>query len=606
MFLKRAGWSLWRHKFRNILILLVFSAILAVTLTCFMIYAGTSYQVEVTQKAVANAVTLMGDEASGHSIDTVWGLPYDVASRFVKGPHVERYNLVTNYLEMEALNLVPAHLTEHQAELYREYCERARAATQEYLSEMNNWWFGALDKRHLKDTDKEYRWDSIFDEVNGFYLYDIYNGDYTPEENAQLIEDYNLFHHGYLRGEVVPQAFTITAVSDSEYYDSFASEGYALVEGRHFKSEEEDQPYILLSRAVAQENGLQVGDTVELSFDMGTREMATFYKDDPWELTIVGLFDPPDRDDLGAIGYQSMAENYIFVPYQAMINYLHYLYNNDTLLWAPFTNRATVYVDTPENVQEFVDYAYDTFALLELDSKTGRPSGTSIEALKEDQVFTATDQDDIDRGLVMLSDAMVKYGTFYTLTIDRDWYQMIAMPLESMNDLSLFMGIGLLTGAFAALLLVCILNVRRRKREVGVLLSMGESRLKIFLQMFIEQAVPLVLAAAIGFGAGVPLASQIGNGMLESRSEKVNAAYEQDKLDYLAAQLGTESLDTAVTMNIRSAAATAAPVKMQFALDTNLAWGYFALAFGMLFLTVLIQMVFLLRLSPAKIMTRRN
>ena len=65
MFLKRAGWSLWRHKFRNILVLLVFSAILAVTLTSFMIYAGTSHQVEVTQKAVANALTLTGPTING-------------------------------------------------------------------------------------------------------------------------------------------------------------------------------------------------------------------------------------------------------------------------------------------------------------------------------------------------------------------------------------------------------------------------------------------------------------------------------------------------------------------------------------------------------------
>lgn len=64
------------------------------------------------------------------------------------------------------------------------------------------------------------------------------------------------------------------------------------------------------------------------------------------------------------------------------------------------------------------------------------------------------------------------------------------------------------------------------------------------------------------------------------------------------------SLENSLTM--RSAANVASPVAMQFKLDPGLAWGYFGLAFAMLFLTVLIQMAFLLRLSPAKIMTRRN
>ena len=434
----------------------------------------------------------------------------------------------------------------------------------------------------------------------------IYNGDYTPEENAQFMEDYTIIHDRTLGGEPVPRGFRITAVSDSEYYDCFSNEGFALVEGRHFKSEEEDKPYVLISRAVAEKSGVGVGDTITLSFDIRIREEATFYRNDPWEVTILGLFDPPERDYLGDIGYQEAAQNMIFVPYQATFDYLSYLYKGESLLWIPKTNRATVYIDKPENVQEFVDFVYSSFNIIEKDAKTGRPVGTSIEKLQEEQTFADADPDRQDKAFVALSEGPWHYESWYTLTIDRGWYEMVAMPLENLNDLSLFMGVGLLGGAFSALLLVCVLNVRGRKREVGVLLSMGETKGKIFLQMFIEQAVPLILAAAIGFGAGAPLADRMGNDMLKSRSDRINAAYEQDKQEYLEAQLGGGAMTLETSMTTRSAANVASPIKMSFTLDGALAWGYFAMAFIMLFLTVLIQMVFLLRLSPAKIMTRRN
>ncbi len=139
MFLKRAGWSLWRHKFRNILILLVFAAILAVTLTSFMIYAGTSHQVEVTQKAVANAVTLTGPTINGRLSTLGLGISYDTATRFVKGPHVERYNMVMENIGMETDSLFPAGGEEWEQETLERYKEMLDGYDEEYLEKLEHW-----------------------------------------------------------------------------------------------------------------------------------------------------------------------------------------------------------------------------------------------------------------------------------------------------------------------------------------------------------------------------------------------------------------------------------------------------------------------------------
>ena len=612
MFLKRAGWSLWRHKFRNILVLLVFSAILAVTLTSFMIYAGTSYQVEVTQKAVANAVTLTGNSMAGLLPNGMINVEWSAADLFVQGPHVENYNIVMQNVQMDSPGLTPAGLSDEEGALYHKYQETVARFDIDYHYLLDEWIKGSMLYNNPYTAEKlgmggmEFHWEVTYDEELDAVVYDIYNGQYSPEENEQFLADYNLMQSGILDGKLVPKGFSFTAVSDSELFDSFSSGGYNLVEGRHFKSQEEDQDYVIISRALAERNGLQVGDTMELEFSPAAKVNASFYKDEPWELEILGLFDPPQNNILEDVGYQDAAVNFMFVPYQAAMNYLRYLYNDETLLWFPPINRATVYLDSAENIEEFVADAHRKFRLIELDAGSGMPTGESLVELLGEGLFGVGDKDVVDKKLMEYVMGANELAPSYTLTVDRDWYDMVAMPMESLNSLSLFMGVGLLVGAFVALLLVCVFNVRARKREVGILLAMGETRVKIFAQIFIEQALPLVLAAAIGFAAGVPLASTLGNTLLHSRASEVNAAYEQDKREFLQEQLGENSYDLEMSTMTRSAANVASPVEMQFNLDTAMAWGYFALAFCMLFMTVLIQMVFLLRLSPAKILTRRN
>ncbi len=599
MFLKRAGWSLWRHKFRNILVLLVFSAILAVTLTSFMIYAGTQYQVEVTQKAVANAVTLTGPTINGQGYSMIQDVTWSDADRFIKGPHVERYNVVMNDVDMEANGLTLGGVDQHDRELYSEYREKMNHLTHSVV-DLDQWAWAADQSEEEGD-----RYEMLKTE-DGYTYYDIYWSGVSPEENAQMLVEFNLAFCRVLNGERVPEGFNSTVVSDSEYYDAFSNGGYSLVEGRHFKSDEEDKPYILISREVAEASGVKLGDKIEVEFSQWIKGLATFYKDEPLELTVIGLFDPPVNDILGDIGYQAKAQNMLFIPYQTVMDYLSYLFNGGSLLWFPDTQRATAYIDEPENVEEFISWAYDSFRLIETDPETGVPVGTSIEDVLDEGTFATDDPDKVDALFMEYMQQQFGLAPAYNLSVDRQWYDMVALPMESVNRLSLFMGVGLLMGAFVALLLVCVFNVRSRKREVGVLLAMGESKGKIFAQMFIEQALPLILAAGIGFSAGVPFASVLGNGLLEGRAAQVNAAYEQDKREYLEAQLDGNPLSLENSMTARSAANVASPVKMQFTLDTTLAWGYFALAFTMLFLTVLIQMGFLLRLSPAKIMTRRN
>lgn len=601
MFLKRAGWSLWGRKFRNILILVVFSVILAVTLTSFMVYTGTGHQVEITEKAVANAITLQAPAVSGMTFTTNIDLKMTDAMFFVKSEYAERHNIVLTSLDMETAGLTPYYEDPEKAEQYRKYMEamegfdEQRAAMAQWLFETHNYYYS-----HMRTAEADgYRYG--YNEDGGM---DIYNPNYSPEENASFLRFYSATLTSSIDGIEKPVGFQITAISDSEYFDTFSSGGYALVEGDHIKPENDGAYHVLISQDMAEMNGLHVGDKMTLEFNATDQALARFPNYYPWELTITGIFDPPDNS-FSAGGYS--ASNFIYVSYEGLYKYMYDMYNNEALLWVPYgTNRATVYVENQEDMEAFIEEAYSRFKIVEFSDGSSPVKGTSIEDLFDEGTFDTGDPQKLDAALVEYVDGIQWYDPWYALVVDREWYDMVAAPLESVHTMALVMGVGLLAGAFVALLLVCVFNIRSRRREVGILLAMGESKLKVFLQLFIEQALPLVLAAVIGFGVGVPLASAFGNTLLAGKSSQVNAAYDQDKREYLEAQMEGNPYSIEDTQRVRSAANVVAPARLQFRLDPALAAGYFGAALCMLFLTVFIQVVFLLRLSPARILLKRN
>lgn len=592
-FLKRAGWSLWRHKFKNILLIVVFSAIFAVTLISFMVYSAASRQVEITQKAVANAVTLQGPLVNGYGASSMIDLNSTDAKWFVDSKYVSRYNIVSPYLDLEADGIAPI-LQPGMEEDYQIY---QKALSQEYDGNRLNQWRAGIDANVEKDG--RYVLEGYVDEDTGNYRYRFYNPEYSDEENKLFESVYNMM----LSNDSMAQfRFQSTAVSDSEYFDAFSSGGFSLVEGEHFRSNEEPGDYILLSQEVAERNGLKVGDTVKLHFSRVTQEVANFYYPQDWEVTLRGIFVPPDTS-FSSDGIT--ASNFMFVPYESMMAYIKSMYQS-TMLWFPPINRATAYIDDPQQVDAFVEEAYGKFEIVEMSDQTSPPTGTNIEELLSSGSFDTADSERADQMFSAFIGDLFFQRPWYVLMLDRGWYDMVAAPLENVSLVTLSMGVFLLVSAFVVLLLVCILSVRKRKREFGILLSMGENKFRLFLQVFLEQALPLLLAVAVGFAAGVPFASVFGSQLLFGQASETNQIYADDKLTYLEEQLGGNSYGLEDTQAIRSTANVSAQTRLQFRLDGRIAALYFAAAFIMLFLTVLVEMLVLLRLAPARILTRRN
>lgn len=110
----------------------------------------------------------------------------------------------------------------------------------------------------------------------------------------------------------------------------------------------------------------------------------------------------------------------------------------------------------------------------------------------------------------------IDFDTF-SLDANNRLYQQNAFSLESMQSFAkMFVWIVVIAGS-AILCLILALTIRNRYYEIGVLLSLGQSKVKIIAQQLIEIGLIAVVAFVISLGTGQLTSHCMGN-MLESSS----------------------------------------------------------------------------------------
>ncbi len=103
-------------------------------------------------------------------------------------------------------------------------------------------------------------------------------------------------------------------------------------------------------------------------------------------------------------------------------------------------------------------------------------------------------------------------------------YRRLAGSVSNMSLISTIMVIGIIIAGAVILSLILILNLKGRKFEIGVLLSLGERKLRIVLQMALEVLVPVLIAFSLSIATGNIAAQQIGNMMLGTNQPQSSAS----------------------------------------------------------------------------------
>ena len=229
--------------------------------------------------------------------------------------------------------------------------------------------------------------------------------------------------------------------------------------GRLLTKNDAGKPYAVVDFSLAKANSLSVGSTIQVSPNRsGTKKIA---------LTIIGFY--VDSDSSGAQGTSPLRikDNIVYTPYETV---------------GALTGSSSVYT---------ADYIMDDPA--QIDGLKARAAAMHLP--------------DFGQSVLDAHDAS---------------YQAMAGSLQNLTGVTASLVKYLLIVGAAVLVVILLAMLLGWKYETGVLLSLGESKRNIVLQLGTEVLVPVLLAFALANLTGVLFAQKIGDLLYAAQSSVID------------------------------------------------------------------------------------
>lgn len=248
----------------------------------------------------------------------------------------------------------------------------------------------------------------------------------------------------------------ISGVTTTSAVSSFESKSSKITKGRGITTSDEGTNNVVIESELAKADSLSVGDTIKLKATTGSKKTYT--------MKIVGVYKASSSTSTQQGPGATDPSNSV---------YTSYTFAN--------TVKGTTYKNTADSV---------TFSISD---------PAKVSSVKK-------------AGNKLISTSK------YALSTDDSSYQTVK---SSMNNVKSFADKIVWLVAIAGtiiLALIVILMIRERRYEIGVLLSLGESRWKIVMQFFAEMVMVLVVSVVIaGFG-GKFVGNQLGQQLVSQQT----------------------------------------------------------------------------------------
>ena len=348
----------------------------------------------------------------------------------------------------------------------------------------------------------------------------------------------------------------------SPQMNKLADGTWSLAQGRMITQEEIENgsPVAIIDKRLAEANNLSVGDFIKIKLysDEEMNAIADTQNDNVLDLEIVGILDSAEElssEELQWASEYSHPANQVLVP-------LPLYAQRDLAL-------MTLFHQANPKVMEAKPEDYD-------------PSSV---------VFVLNDPLEVDAFRDQYNQNLDEY---LIMDANDEMYQRLSKPLDTLTVFSDLIVAVVLINAVVIITLVSALTLKTRETEIGVLLSIGVSKVKIVGQLFSE----LLITAMIGFA----LASVSGSMIAGSVGEKALAMQVQENQ---TSELGgfayssSESLFNEVSQEEVTASYHAG-------VDAGILIQIFILGVGVVFISTLIPSMMVLRFNPKKILMSQN
>lgn len=283
---------------------------------------------------------------------------------------------------------------------------------------------------------------------------------------------------------------SLSIIGVSEESDAINSTN-SLVEGTFFTEAQinNGENIIIVEKKLAELNELSVGDEISIEqvvmkrgkgidsdSDADAASIETTY-------TIVGIYETSNATDLSNENYGmaiNNAENTMYVPYTSILK-------------------------MQEN------------GLSDKERAVLEENGYTIESV----TFIIDDPDNSDAFISEVENMEDIDLTYRSLSIDNEAYQKMVGNIESVaSTAKILVTIVVIAGAFI-IMLISMLTIKDRKYEIGVLLSLGESKIKVLFQLISEILIIGVISFTLSTLATSIFAQKITNYLLNNEVSTV-------------------------------------------------------------------------------------
>lgn len=282
--------------------------------------------------------------------------------------------------------------------------------------------------------------------------------------------------------------------TDSALHEYFLLDMLALEEGRHIDSTDEGS--VLISRALADMNELQVGDTffIKITEDTGVEKAVVGME---FPLKIKGIFSEKNTltgDSL--IAECDIKSNYLFIDENTSMAINQALYGMGNISYGFGT---TFFVKDPKNLEKVVE---------------------RVQKIE-----------DIDWNSLKV-------------TVNNSAYQRSAEPLERLSRMTSLMMRLILAISVAIVSLMLLLWERDRIHEIGVLMSFGIAKRNILQQHFLECLGTYIVAFVLAIIIAISMSAQMGNIFFDNAVVEAEEQMSADSMVYdpMRLEAGEEEL----------------------------------------------------------------
>ncbi|WP_072685646.1 ABC transporter permease [Holdemania sp. Marseille-P2844] len=356
---------------------------------------------------------------------------------------------------------------------------------------------------------------------------------------------------------------------------------YEIVEGRFYNQAEVDEGKMvcLITDKLASHNNLRVGDTITIDLisanDMRYYEQSGVTDEDiHMTLEIIGIYHNNEELDENSDEYKWMSrydspDNTILAPALAYGNAFYkigmkqYEYSKEQYP----EDYTDVEVPTPES------YTYVNKAVFLLD-----------DPLNVDQ-FVADHQSDLKE--------------FMKIDANNDTFKKLARPLDTLSLFSNIIVWIVAINAIVIITLVTALTLKTREYEIGVLLSIGVSKMKIVAQFFVE----LIIVALIGFTlsvvSGSLVAKQVGKMVMDYQVDTESQYGTLDDQNNGTIYWGETNYFTEISQDDLLS-------EYEVQINPMIIGEIYVLGIGVVFISILIPSFMIMRFNPKKILMNQN